>query len=103
MDDIGGYNMQENDILEEKAEVFEINWKQKLSSRVFWLCTAAFLVAVATGIGNSFGGNETAACVAAVCSILAAGIYAAAEKASTTASASPIIVQIFTFYKIYNR
>ena len=74
-----------NDIYE--TEIFDepINWRQKLSSRVFWLCSAAFLVAVATAIGNTFGGNEIAATVAGICTILAAGIYATAEKATDIA------------------
>ena len=73
------------EIYEEEIVEEPINWKQKLSSRVFWLCAAAFLVAVATAIGNTFSGNETAAVVAGVCTILAAGIYAAAEKATDIA------------------
>ena len=72
--------MEELEVLEEP-----INWKQKLSSRVFWLCAAAFLMAVSTAIVNTFSGNETAAIVGGICSILAAGIYAAAEKATDIA------------------
>ena len=55
-----------------QEEQDKINWKQKLSSRVFWVCAAAFLCAVATAIMNTFGGNEAAVCVAGICSIVAA-------------------------------
>ena len=58
----------------------------KLKSRKFWICAAAFLASVGTGIAGAFSGNETLASVAAVCTILSAGIYAACEAAVDRAS-----------------
>lgn len=54
---------------------------EKLQSRKFWLCAAAFLASLGTGIAGAFSGNETLTAVAAVCTILSAAIYAACEAA----------------------
>lgn len=63
----------------------QINWKQKLSSRVFWVCLAAFLASVGSSIAGLGTGNEVLAGVGMTCTILAAGIYSAAEKATDIA------------------
>ena len=51
----------------------------KLTSRKFWLSTAAFLGSVAVSISGIQTGNETVTTVGVVCGVLSAAIYAAAE------------------------
>lgn len=51
----------------------------KLTSRKFWICAAAFLASIATGIGGMQTGNETIATIGVVCGVVSAAIYAAAE------------------------
>lgn len=63
----------------------EINWKQKLSSRVFWICVAAFLASISSGIAGIGTGNDVVAGFGMACGILSAAIYAAAEKATDIA------------------
>lgn len=53
----------------------------KLTSRKFWICVAAGLAAIATGIANAAIGNETVAAIGISCGIIAGGIYAACETA----------------------
>lgn len=53
--------------------------KNKLTSRKFWLSTAAFLGSVAASIAGLSTGNETVATVGIICGVLSAAIYAAAE------------------------
>lgn len=53
----------------------------KLKSRKFWICAAAFLTSLGTGIAGAFADNEILASVAAVCTILSAAIYAGCEAA----------------------
>lgn len=53
--------------------------KQKLTSRKFWICVAAFLGSVATGISGVVTSNQTIIIIGTVCGILSAAIYAAAE------------------------
>lgn len=52
---------------------------QKLTSRKFWLCVAAFLGSIATSIAGIATKNDTVTTLGMVCSILSAAIYAAAE------------------------
>lgn len=52
---------------------------EKLTSRKFWICVAAFLGSVATSISGIQIGNETLAMVGTVCGVFSAAIYAAAE------------------------
>lgn len=54
---------------------------QKLTSRKFWLCTAAFLGSVAASIAGITTSNETVAVIGTVCGVASAAIYAAAEQA----------------------
>lgn len=53
--------------------------KEKLTSRKFWLMAAAFLGSLGTGITGMATGKTALAVVGAFCSVLSAGIYAAAE------------------------
>ena len=55
--------------------------KQKLTSRKFWLMTAAFLGSLGTSIAGVAHGETKIAIVGLVCSFLSAAIYAAAEAA----------------------
>ena len=52
---------------------------EKLTSRKFWICVAAFLASVATSISGLVTANQTVAIIGTVCGILSAAIYAAAE------------------------
>ena len=63
----------------------KIDWKTKLSSRVFWLCLAAFLASISSGIAGIGSGNEVLGGIGLGCGIVSAGIYAAAEKATDIA------------------
>ena len=54
---------------------------EKLKSRKFWLCVAAFLASIATSISGLVTDNQTVLIIGTVCGILAAAIYAAAEAA----------------------
>lgn len=58
--------------------------KQKLTSRKFWIMTAAFLSSLGTSIAGLSIGNNKIAIVGMVCSVLSAAIYAAAEAAVDT-------------------
>ena len=51
----------------------------KLTSRKLWLSIAAVLASVGTAIAGTATGNEAIATCGIVCTVLAAGIYAAAE------------------------
>lgn len=52
---------------------------EKLMSRKFWICVAAFLGSVATSISGIQIGNETLTMVGTICGVFSAAIYAAAE------------------------
>jgi len=53
----------------------------KLTSRKFWLMTAAFLGSLGAGITGMATDNNALAIVGVFCSVLSAAIYAAAEAA----------------------
>ena len=55
--------------------------REKLTSRKFWICVAAFLGSVATSISGIVTSNQTIIIVGTVCGIVSAAIYAAAEAA----------------------
>lgn len=57
----------------------EINWKQKLSSRKFWLAAAAFLGSIAASITGIATDNGTIAAVGIVCGMLSSAIYSFCE------------------------
>lgn len=54
---------------------------QKLTSRKFWLCAAAFMGSVATSIAGIATENQAVAAIGTVCGVASAAIYAAAEQA----------------------
>lgn len=56
-----------------------MDWKQKLSSRKFWICVAAFLGSIATSIAGICSANQTVTVIGTVCGILSAAIYAFCE------------------------
>ncbi len=53
----------------------------KLKSRKFWICVAAFLASIAVSISGLTTSNETIVGIGTVCGILSAAIYAFCEAA----------------------
>ena len=53
----------------------------KLTSRKFWICVAAFLASIAVSISGITTSNETITIIGTVCGILSAAIYAFCEAA----------------------
>ena len=53
--------------------------RNKLRSRKFWICVAAFLGSFGSGIAGLIQGNQTLAIAGGVCMVLSASIYAACE------------------------
>lgn len=51
----------------------------KLKSRKFWICVAAFLASIATSIAGITTDNQTVIIIGTVCGILSAAIYAFCE------------------------
>lgn len=68
--------------------------KQKLTSRKFWVCVAAFLASLGIGISGVATDNVVVIGIGTACSILSAAIYAAAEasvdKASVASSTTTV-------------
>ena len=56
-----------------------MDWKEKLASRKFWICVAAFLASIATSIAGLVNANQTITIVGTVAGILSAAIYAFCE------------------------
>lgn len=54
-------------------------WKEKLASRKFWICVAAFLGSIATSISGIVTDNQTVIIVGTICGIFSAAIYAFCE------------------------
>ena len=52
---------------------------EKLTSRKFWICVAAFLGSIATSIAGICTDNQTVIIIGTVCGILSAAIYAFCE------------------------
>lgn len=52
---------------------------EKLKSRKFWICVAAFLASVATSISGMATDNQTITIIGTICGILSAAIYAFCE------------------------
>lgn len=52
---------------------------EKLTSRKFWICVAAFLASIAASISGITTSNQTVIIVGTVCGILSAAIYAFCE------------------------
>lgn len=55
--------------------------REKLTSRKFWICVAAFLGSIATSISGIVTDNQTVIITGTVCGILSAAIYAFCEAA----------------------
>ena len=53
--------------------------KEKLLSRKFWICVAAFLGSIATSISGIVTDNQTIIIIGTVCGIVSAAIYAFCE------------------------
>ena len=53
--------------------------KEKLTSRKFWICVAAFMASIATSISGIATSNQTVTVIGTVCGILSAAIYAFCE------------------------
>ena len=53
--------------------------KEKLTSRKFWICVAAFLASIATSIAGLTINNQTVTIIGTICGILSAAIYAFCE------------------------
>ena len=53
--------------------------KNKLTSRKFWLCVAAALASLGTGISGIIAGNQTLAIIGSVLTVVSASIYAFCE------------------------
>ena len=51
----------------------------KLTSRKFWMCTAAFLASIATSIAGIRTDNQTIIIIGTICGILSAAVYAFCE------------------------
>lgn len=51
----------------------------KLKSRKFWICVAAFLASIGTSIAGLKSDNEIVASVGIICTIVSSAIYAFAE------------------------
>lgn len=56
-----------------------MDWKQKLSSRKFWICVAAFLGSIAASIAGLATSNQIVAGIGIVAGVLSAAIYAFCE------------------------
>ena len=53
--------------------------KDKLTSRKFWVCVAAGLASLGTGISGIIAGNQTLAIIGSVLTVISASIYAFCE------------------------
>ena len=51
----------------------------KLTSRKFWICVAAFLASIAVSISGITTSNTTVTAIGTICGILSAAIYAFCE------------------------
>ena len=61
-----------------------MNWK----SRKFWICVAAALASLGTGIAGIATGNQTVAMIGAICTVASAAIYSFCEAWVDQASVS---------------
>jgi hypothetical protein len=52
---------------------------EKLKSRKFWLCVAAFLASIGTSIAGLHTDNTTVTAIGMICTILATATYAFCE------------------------
>ena len=56
-----------------------MDWKSKLSSRKFWLCVAAALTSLGTGISGLIQGNDKLALAGGILLVISSSIYAFCE------------------------
>lgn len=56
-----------------------MDWKQKLTSRKFWICVAAFLGSIASSIAGIATSDQTVIIIGTICGSLSAAIYAFCE------------------------
>lgn len=56
-----------------------MDWKQKLTSRKFWICVAAFLGSIAASIAGLATSNNVVTGIGITAGILSAAIYAFCE------------------------
>lgn len=56
-----------------------MSMKEKLTSRKFWICVAAFLGSIAASISGIVTDNKYIATIGVVAGILSAGIYSFCE------------------------
>lgn len=61
---------------------------RKLTSRRFWLMTAAFLGSIGASVAGITGADQTLAAIGTACAVLSAAIYAATEAAVDKARAA---------------
>ena len=52
---------------------------EKLTSRKFWMCVAAALASLGTGLSGIIAGNQTLAIVGSVLLVISASIYSFCE------------------------
>lgn len=57
----------------------DMNWKEKLSSRKFWIAVAAFLGSIGASVAGLAVAVPAITITGIVCSVVSAAIYAAAE------------------------
>lgn len=53
--------------------------RDKLTSRKFWVCVAAGLASLGTGISGIVAGNETLAIIGSVLTVISGSVYAFVE------------------------
>lgn len=53
--------------------------KEKLTSRKFWICVAAFLASIATSVAGLCTSNQVVTIIGTIAGILSAAIYAFCE------------------------
>lgn len=56
-----------------------MDWKSKLSSRKWWLCVAAALASLGTGISGLIQGNDKLALAGGILLVISSSIYAFCE------------------------
>lgn len=52
---------------------------EKLTSRKFWICVAAFLASIAVSVTGLHSNNDVVVAIGTICGILSAAIYAFCE------------------------
>lgn len=73
--------------------------KDKLTSRKFWICVAAFLGSIAASISGIMTSNQTVIIIGTICGILSAAIYAFCEAWVDAKSAATPDIRIVDMSK----